>query len=55
MRTVEDPARSIVDGMPGGLFYARNHMWLDINADRDCHIGFDALLASVLGDVGRVS
>jgi len=40
-----------VDGIriPGWLWYAPNHMWLDISADGLLHVGIDAFLARTLG------
>jgi glycine cleavage system H lipoate-binding protein len=46
-----------VDGisLPGWLFYATNHMWLDLGTDGSCHIGIDGLLARVLSSVERIT
>jgi glycine cleavage system H lipoate-binding protein len=41
--------------VPRWLYYARNHMWLDEDADGSCHVGIDGLLAKALGAVERVS
>lgn len=45
-----------VDGIrvPAQLYYAPNHMWLNVDEDGSCHIGIDALLARVLGRVDRI-
>jgi len=47
---------STVDGLPvpGWLFYAPNHMWLDSGDDGLCHLGIDAFLARVMGRVDRL-
>ncbi len=37
------------------LYYAPNHMWLDVNEDGCAYIGVDALLSSVIGKVDRLS
>jgi glycine cleavage system H lipoate-binding protein len=39
---------------PTWLWYAGNHMWLDVNEDGSCHVGIDGLLAKALGTVDRV-
>jgi glycine cleavage system H protein len=39
--------------VPTNLRYAPNHMWLDDSAEM-CHVGIDAFLARVLGNVERV-
>lgn len=46
-----------VDGiaMPERLSYSANHMWLDLTDDGICHVGVDAFLARVLGDVDQIS
>jgi glycine cleavage system H lipoate-binding protein len=41
--------------MPGHLYYAPNHMWLDRTDDGSCHIGVDAFLAKTLGRLERIS
>jgi glycine cleavage system H lipoate-binding protein len=41
--------------VPAWLWFARNHMWLDVGEDGSCHVGIDALLAQALGEVERVS
>jgi len=41
--------------MPGKLFYAQNHMWLDHTDDSSCHVGIDAFLAWVIGTVDRIT
>ncbi len=48
---------AVVDGIavPGHLSYAPNHMWLDVGDDGRCHVGVDAFLASVVGEVAAIS
>ncbi|HZT29309.1 MAG TPA: hypothetical protein VFA33_05475 [Bryobacteraceae bacterium] len=41
--------------VPNWLYYASNHMWLDMAEDGTCHLGIDGFLAKVLGRVERVS
>jgi glycine cleavage system H lipoate-binding protein len=41
--------------VPANLYYAPNHMWLDVAEDGNCHVGIDAFLARVLGTVEAVS
>jgi glycine cleavage system H protein len=41
--------------VPGWLFYASNHMWLDVGDDGLCHVGIDAFLARAAGAVERLS
>ena len=40
---------------PPDLFYAPNHMWLDVAEDGLCHIGADAFLAGAAGAVDSVT
>jgi glycine cleavage system H lipoate-binding protein len=40
--------------VPIALWYAKNHLWLDVGEGGACHVGVDALLARVLGSVERV-
>ena len=53
----EGGGHAAVDGIavPPGLQYAKNHLWLDVSADGSCHIGVDAFLAHVLGQVDEVT
>ncbi|HSG65245.1 MAG TPA: hypothetical protein VLD39_09590, partial [Gammaproteobacteria bacterium] len=46
-----------VDGIPipQHLWYTPNHLWVDVNEEGRCHIGIDALLARVVGEVSAVS
>lgn len=46
-----------IDGvpMPAWLYYAPNHLWLDLGDDGLVHLGVDALLARLLGTAERVS
>ncbi|MFN7998730.1 MAG: hypothetical protein U0Q18_34220 [Bryobacteraceae bacterium] len=41
--------------VPGWLYYSPNHMWLDVAEGGSWHLGVDALLASVLGPVERIT
>jgi glycine cleavage system H lipoate-binding protein len=41
--------------MPGWLFYAENHTWLDPGDDGLWHLGVDAFLAQVMGVVERLA
>jgi glycine cleavage system H protein len=41
--------------VPDHLAYTCNHFWLDRGPDGACHVGVDAFLARVLGQVERVS
>lgn len=34
---------------PKELYFAPNHMWLELSADGTCHVGLDAFLTGVLG------
>jgi glycine cleavage system H lipoate-binding protein len=47
----------IVDGLPvpPRLGYAPNHTWLDVGEDGCRHVGIDAFLARVIGDVDAIS
>jgi glycine cleavage system H lipoate-binding protein len=48
---------STVDGMhiPASLWFAPNHMWLDVSADGLLHVGIDALVARVFGALDSVT
>jgi glycine cleavage system H lipoate-binding protein len=37
-----------------GLFYTNNHCWLDLPESGPCHIGIDAFLARLLGEVTHI-
>jgi glycine cleavage system H lipoate-binding protein len=41
--------------VPPHLFYAPNHMWLDVARDRTCVVGLDAFLVRVLGLLDAVT
>jgi glycine cleavage system H lipoate-binding protein len=41
--------------VPGRLFFADNHMWLDVGDDGLCQIGVDAFLTLLVGDVERLA
>jgi glycine cleavage system H lipoate-binding protein len=53
----DEAATATVDGvpMPGWLYYAENHMWLDVGDDGLCHLGVDAFLARLAGEVERLA
>jgi glycine cleavage system H lipoate-binding protein len=40
--------------VPADLLYSANHFWLDLDDNRLCHIGIDAFLAGLLGQVERI-
>jgi len=46
----EEAETAVVDGVPvpGWLFYADNHLWLDVGDDGLCHLGADAFLAMLV-------
>jgi glycine cleavage system H lipoate-binding protein len=50
-------AHTTVDGInvPVGLSYTQNHLWMDVSPDGTCHVGVDAFLARVLGDVEEIT
>jgi len=41
--------------MPGWLFYAEGHLWLDAGDDGVGHVGIDAFLTQLLGKIGRLA
>lgn len=47
----------LVDGIPvpANLAYAPNHLWLDVGDDGCRHVGIDAFLARVIGNVEAIS
>jgi glycine cleavage system H lipoate-binding protein len=49
----DEAATAVVDGVPvpGWLYYADNHTWLDVGDDGLCHLGVDAFLARLVGEV----
>jgi glycine cleavage system H lipoate-binding protein len=51
------PPPETVDGipMPAELVYSANHMWLDVGTNGVCHVGIDAFLGRVLGQVERIT
>ena len=55
--TPDGCGHAMVDGIgvPASLRYAKNHLWLDVSADGSCHIGADAFLAHVVGEVDEIS
>jgi glycine cleavage system H lipoate-binding protein len=46
-----------VDGvmMPDWLYYSANHMWLDVGDDGLVHLGVDAFLARLLGQIDHLA
>jgi glycine cleavage system H lipoate-binding protein len=48
---------AVVDGLlvPGWLYYADNHFWLDVGDDNLCHVGLDAFFARAVGSVERLT
>ncbi len=55
--TEPDTAEHMIEGIrvPGRLWYAPNHMWLDVNEDGMLHVGIDAFLATILGSVDNIA
>jgi len=53
----EESGTALVDGVPvpGWLYYADNHLWLDVGDDGLCHVGVDAFLARLVGEVERLT
>jgi glycine cleavage system H lipoate-binding protein len=41
--------------MPGWLFYAESHLWLDAGDDGVGHVGIDAFVAQLLGRIERLA
>jgi glycine cleavage system H lipoate-binding protein len=59
-RRGDDPAElATVDvlgvPMPMWLAYSENHLWLDVGDDGLCHLGVDAFLTRLVGQVERLS
>lgn len=50
------PAPETADGiaMPAELGYSANHIWLNAGSDGLCHVGIDAFLGRMLGEVERI-
>jgi glycine cleavage system H lipoate-binding protein len=53
----DEAATATVEGLPvpGWLAYADNHLWLDVGDDGLCHLGVDAFLARLVGEVERLA
>jgi glycine cleavage system H lipoate-binding protein len=53
----DESGTAVVDGVPvpGWLYYADNHMWLDAGDDGLCHLGVDAFLVRLVGEVERLT
>jgi len=51
------PTETAVEGIPIplGIWYANNHMWLDISGDGHAHVGIDGLLARAIGQVDEIN
>ena len=47
----------VVDGvpMPAWLFYAPNHLWLDVGDDGLAHVGIDAFVTRLVGSIDRLT
>lgn len=56
-QTAGDGRDPVVDGVrvPGKLYYAPNHMWLNAGENGSCHVGVDGFLARLLGSLERIS
>ena len=57
LEAVPGGGHATVDGVdvPEGLGYAQNHLWMDVSPDGTCHVGVDAFLARVLGQVDEIT
>jgi glycine cleavage system H lipoate-binding protein len=53
LRAARPPLRDHEFAAPEELFYTRNHWWIDLQDEEMCHVGVDAFLARLLGDVER--
>jgi glycine cleavage system H lipoate-binding protein len=53
LRAARPPFTDHEFAAPADLFYTRNHWWIDAQDDEMCHVGVDAFLARLLGDVER--
>ena len=53
----DESGTAVVDGVPvpGWLWYTDNHLWLDVGDDGLCHVGVDAFLARLVGEVERLT
>jgi glycine cleavage system H lipoate-binding protein len=53
----EQAETALVEGVPvpGWLYYADNHMWLDEGDDGVCHVGVDAFLTRQVGSPERLT
>jgi glycine cleavage system H lipoate-binding protein len=40
--------------VPSWLYFSESHFWLDVGEDDVCHVGLDALIAQLLGEVERL-
>lgn len=53
LRAARPPLRDHEFAAPEDLSYTRNHWWIDLQEEGLCHMGVDAFLARLLGDVER--
>jgi glycine cleavage system H lipoate-binding protein len=53
----EEAEAALIEGVlvPGWLYYADNHMWLDEGDDGLCHVGLDAFLTQQVESVERLT
>lgn len=56
-QTAGDSRDPLVEGIrvPRKLYYAPNHMWLNIGDNGSCHVGLDGFLSRLLGNLERIS
>ncbi|HAX44831.1 MAG TPA: hypothetical protein PLF84_12350 [Bryobacteraceae bacterium] len=52
-----DERDPVVEGIrvPRRLYYAPNHMWLDVRENGACHVGIDGLLARALKNISEIT
>lgn len=41
--------------VPGWLHYSESHFWLDLGDDDICHVGLDAFLAQLVGEIDQLA
>ncbi|MBE0657740.1 MAG: hypothetical protein IH602_08605 [Bryobacteraceae bacterium] len=56
-RAAGDDRDPVVEGVrvPQRLYYAPNHMWLNVGENGSCHIGVDGFLARLMGGLEHIS
>jgi len=56
-KDADDARTAVVDGVavPGWLLYTGSHMWVDVGDDGLCHLGVDAFLTRLVGEVERLA